>query len=132
MSIRNEKPTHSAGPLRRLWQSRRSFRGFGLLLFYCHMLMLFSFMARTLLSEMPEYAVLISAGRILVPTLFAITTASLFLPRFFWLGLALGFLHIPLAAYLLFAGPAVLWPWLLGLFGLMGLLLISLRVKTRS
>ena len=93
------------------------------------MLMLFSFLARARLAGQPEYAVLLDAGRLLVPTLFALTTISLFIPRFFWAGLALGLAHIPFAAVLLLSGPHPAWPWLLGLLSLLVILIISLRVK---
>lgn len=125
------------GLLARLWKARRSFRGFGLLLFYCHMLMLFSALARFSFGGAPEYAALLGLGRILVPLLFALTTLSLFWPAFFWLGLALGFLHLPLAAALLLdasdpSGPASFGPWLAGLAGLAALLLFTLRIKLKS
>lgn len=125
------------GFLRRLWRSRRSFRGFGLLLFYCHMLMLFSFLTRVQLDGLPEFATLLTLGRILVPLLFGLTTLSLFVPRFFWAGLGLGFLHAPVAAGLLLNGAASAaafnpLPWFAALCGLLALLALSLRIKLAS
>lgn len=122
----------AAGFLSRLWRSRRSFKGFGLLLFYCHMLMLFSVLTRLSFGAAPEYALLVSLGRALVPTLFALTTLSLFFPVFFWVGLVLGFLHLPLAAWLLCSGPAAPWAWLAGLLGLAALLVFTFRVKRKN
>lgn len=118
--------------LLRLWRTRRSFRGFGLLLFYCHMLMLFSALTRLYLGGQPEYAQLLDAGRILVPLLFALTTLSLFLPPFFWPVLFLGFLHLPFAARLLLRGPESSLPWLFGLMGLLLLLLYILYTKLQK
>lgn len=112
--------------LLRLWRTRRSFRGFGLLLFYCHMFMLFSALTRLYLGGQPEYAQLLEAGRILVPLLFALTTLSLFLPPFFWPALILAFLYLPFAARLLLRGPDSSLPWLFGLLGLLLLLLYIL------
>lgn len=121
--------TPKGGLLRRVWQARRSFRGFGLLLFYCHMLMLFSVLTRIYLADIPEYALLVRAGRVLVPALFTITTLSLFRAYFFWPALVLGCLHLPFAATQLWGGPEAQLPWLLGLGGLLALLAVSLRVK---
>ena len=129
---KDQAVTPPAGPLRRLWQSRRSFRGFGMLLFYCHMLMLFSFLTRSQLAGQPEYATLLAAGKLLVPVLFTLTTISLFIPAFFWAGLALGLAQLPFAAFLLLSGPAPAWPWLLGLLSLLVILIFSLRVKIRG
>lgn len=129
MQEEQEKP---GGALSRLWKSRRSFKGFGLLLFYCHMLMLFSVLARTQLAGVPEYAMLLSLGKVMVPLLFSLTTLSLFLPRVFWPALALACLHIPAAAVMIARGPATALPWLLGLAALVALLALTACVKLRN
>ena len=117
------------GFIRRLWASRRSFRGFGLLLFYCHMLMLFSALARYNLASLPECALLLKAGGILVPTLFTLTSVSLFIPCLFWPAAALGLAHIPFAAVMLARAPIVVMLWYAGLIGLMMLLVVSIKWK---
>lgn len=120
------------GILLRLWKTRRSFRGFGLLLFYCHMLMLFSVLARAHLAGAPEYAALIGAGKILVPLLFTLTTLSLLMPFLFWPGLVFGFFYIPFAAFFILRGTAVSLPWLLGLAALAVLLCYTLYTKNQK
>lgn len=120
------------GQCSRLWRSRRSFKGFGVLLFYCHMLMLFSFLMRMLGADFPEYALLLRAGKVLVPLLFTLTSISLFIPVFFWPALALGLLHIPFAVCFILRGPLAAWPWLLGLSGLLALLVLGWRIKLQN
>lgn len=115
-----------------LWRTRRSFRGFGLLLFYCHMLMLFSVLTRVHLAEAPEYAMLIRAGKVLVPLLFTLTTLSLFISLLFWPALCLGFLHVPFAVYFIALGPGDNAAWLLGLVALTVLLLGILYTRLRK
>ena len=126
-----EERSGFGGVLLRFWKTRKGFRGFGLLLFYCHMLMLFSVLARGHFGGMPEYAALLSLGK-LVPVLFTLTTFSLFMPRLFWGGLGLGFLHLPVAAFFILSGPAGATPWLAGLAGLALLLFYTLYTKIQD
>lgn len=129
MQENNNARLSPKGLLGRLWAARRSFRGFGLLLFYCHMLMLFSVLARVYLADLPDCALLLQVGRFIVPVLFSLTTFSLFWPWLFWAGAVLGLAHLPFAAVMLAGAPIAALPWFVALTGLLVLLLVSIKWK---
>lgn len=120
-----------------LWAKRRKFRGFGLLLFYCHMLMLFAFMARKYgLGGHSAYSALVSVSSALVWVQFGLTTFSLFLPRCFHAAMLIGAAQATYATFTFVSAslsdmPGMAVPpggfavWLLAVAGLALLLVLS-------